>query len=170
MTYEQKATLIDDYAWGAKNDPHGYFKKLDQASLRLYERAKYDGFATFRGKKDKHYRHYWHWCEARNIPHISVWMGARYAKIEYNADPTGCPYSCNVSEAIWDDFRMLFQEHWVPENSSIGGGDHHMGAYGVPNAIAPDLARQLWKWVEPHCISAEARDKWLHEVWLTKIN
>lgn len=140
---------------------------MDRAELRLYEQAKYDGFVTSREGCVAHIRLYRQWCMEKNIPQIDVRLGEKFATIIYDADPTGCPYSCNVPEELWDRFRALFMSHWVPDDSEITGGEHHLGAYGVPNSIAPTIARQLWEWVKPFCISPEARDKSLLEAWTT---
>lgn len=170
MTEEVKRLtpeLVDELAW------HAVFKrpgdpKSKLAELRDYEAAKRNGFACYREGEDAHLEHYYSWCCAANRPYIRARLSGKYARVDYNADTTGDPYTCNPGVGFGEKFCELVEPFLVAPDANVCPGEHHLSAYGMTPENAVMIAERLWEWARPFCIPSEVRERWHRKVWLER--
>jgi hypothetical protein len=155
---------IDAIARGLVRDI--WLKPLSSNELELYEIAKRDRVCVSWSRGQKHPRFYRRWCDSSNIPAIEVRQHSRFATIHYDADTTGYPYTCNLTDGDFDRIADLVREHWVAANSRLVGGLHHFTATGLPNAEAVRVARLIWDIAKARTMPAAARPEFVRRAWL----
>jgi hypothetical protein len=165
---------IDSIAAGFSKDAQGRLIPLRQAAFTRFQLAKREGFLTIRHSDKRKERqkssgllHYLLWCFGANRPFIEVAISGKYSNISYNCDPTGIFYTCNPTDADLEYFRSLCVEKLVAEDANACLGRDHAGVWGIPNADAIPIARQIAAvMIARTKMTPEERDEYCHRCGL----
>ncbi|MCL5957864.1 MAG: hypothetical protein M1358_00875 [Chloroflexi bacterium] len=110
-----------------------------------FERAKERGYVITKGRRC-HLRNCWfHWCEAKDHPWVTVQLGSKYAKVE--VDLIGQSWKL-TDESVKAIFDWAKDELWrtggsAKKGASVSGGRTCTVIQGVANDLAEAAAARL---------------------------
>jgi hypothetical protein len=165
---------IDSIAAGFTKDDERELGALRHPAFIRFQRAKREGFLTIKHADKAKGRmmssgllHYLRWCSAVNRPYVEVALSGKYAKISYDCDPTGDPYTCNPTDADLEYFQSLLDGQLVAEDAEASLGQHHTEVWGIAGAEAVVIARQIAAVLIARTkMTAEERDEFCRRCYL----
>jgi len=165
---------IDSIAAGFSKDPQRRLRVLRHADFIRFQLAKREGFLIHKHSDKSKKRemssgilHYLLWCRAVSRPYVEVALSGKYAKISYNCDPTGDPYTCNPTDADLEYFQSLLDGQLVAEDAEAALGHHHTEVWGVHKDEAVVIARQIAAVLIARTrMTAEERDEFCRRYYL----